>query len=89
MKYRKKPVEIEAVMFNGSTTDIGAIKDWMNGGECPNEARISTCDIRNLEIETLEGTMTAKPGDYIIKGVNGEFYPCKPDIFKATYDRVE
>lgn len=41
-----------------------------------------------LEIETLEGTMTARPGDFIIRGVQGEFYPCKPDIFAATYDLV-
>lgn len=86
MKYRKKPVVIEAVRFNGSSTDIGAIQNWMDGGECPCYPRVSTCDLRTLEIETLEGTMTAKPGDYIIKGVNGEFYPCKPDIFEATYE---
>lgn len=61
MKYRKKPVIIEAIQFE---------------------------DNPYLKIETLEGIMKASVGDYIIKGVNGEFYPCKPDIFEKTYERV-
>lgn len=60
MKFRKKPVVIEAYQTNVE-----------------------------LKIETLEGTMTANPGDWIITGVKGEQYPCKPDIFEATYEQVE
>lgn len=85
MCYRKKPVVIEAVKFGGSSTDVAAIQKWIAGGEYQ-EPHITTRDIRSLEIHTLEGVMTADPGDWIIRGVNGEFYPCKPDIFDATYE---
>ena len=88
MKYRKKPVVIEAVQFKGSSTHIGAIKCWMNSGIYI-DPTIVTCDFITMNIETLEGIMTANPGDYIIKGINGEFYPCKPDIFEKTYEKVE
>lgn len=87
MKYRKKPVVIEAVRFDGSSTDHAAIRHWIEGGEY-HKPGLRTADIRNLEIETLEGVMKASPGDWIIKGVQGEFYPCKPDIFVATYEPV-
>jgi len=82
MKYRKKPVVIEAVQFtldsaihardfcDGILFDNSPVRPWIN-------------------IKTLEGTMRADLGDWIIKGVKGEFYPCKPDIFEATYDKVE
>ena len=84
--YRKKPVVIEAYRFNGSSTDEAKIKSWMNGGPCPTVGGVGTKDYKNITITTLEGNMTASPGDYIIKGVQGEFYPCKPDIFEATYE---
>lgn len=78
-KFRKKPVIIEAVQWTGN-----------NGQEilafCPN-AKLHFSD--KLTIPTLEGEMTADAGDWIIKGVKGEFYPCKPDIFSATYEQVE
>ncbi len=84
MKFRKKPVEIEAIKFDG----------W-NWAECyqfmSNEPLIFPQVLEErekIEIETLEGTMTASRGDWIIKGVNGEFYPCKPDIFEKTYEVV-
>ena len=87
MRYRKRPVEIEAVRFNGSSTHANAIHKWINGeGGCPDTERVDTADLTDMEISTLEGAMTAKPGDYIIKGVRGEFYPCKPDIFEQTYE---
>lgn len=88
MKYVKKPVVIEAVQFNGSSTHKAQIEDWMGGGKCPEEGGIHTRDIVDLPIETEEGTMVAKGGSYIIKGVEGEFYPCDPDIFKKTYEKV-
>jgi hypothetical protein len=84
-KYRKKPVVIEAIQFTGhNSTEVEA---WMIGLENkrPGVKHGGTV----LCIETLEGTMTASPGDFIIKGVQGEFYPCKPDIFEATYEKVE
>ena len=77
MKFRKKPVVIDAVQWTGENHD--EIHDF--------------CNIRPgtlwVGIETLEGTMFANIGDWIIKGVQGEFYPCKPDIFTATYEPAE
>ena len=84
MKYRKKPVVIEAVQWTGD-----------NGEEiynfCGNYAKFATSDLGlgKLGIETLEGFMEASTGDYIIKGVKGEYYPCKPDVFEKTYERVD
>lgn len=84
MKFRKKPVVIEAMQFNGKWSGDGlVILDWMQrGGEW-------CADSAELKIHTLEGVMTASNGDWIIKGVAGEFYPCKPDIFAATYEAAE
>ena len=76
MKYVKKPVIIDAVKYDG--TNVEEIVRFTN--------KTVKYDGETMEIETLEGTMKASVGDYIIKGVNGEFYPCKPDIFKKTYD---
>lgn len=83
--YRKKPVVIEAHVFTGSSTSKGQINHWIETGEYIERA-IHTRDIMNMEIPTLEGLMLAHPGDYIIKGIAGEFYPCKPEIFAATYE---
>lgn len=82
--WRKKPVVIEARQFNGGWTGDGTeILDWMvKGGEWNG-------DTKELSIHTLEGVMTASKGDWIIKGVSGEFYPCKPDIFAATYEPAD
>ena len=79
MKYRKKPVVIEAIQFNGENQ--GDVAEFM--GEM-----IRTNFFPDILIETLDGTMKANIGDYIIKGVKGEFYPCKPDIFEMTYEPV-
>lgn len=87
-KFRKKPVVIEAVLYGGSTSDISDIREWMGTG-IYNESQIKFRDLRSMRIDTLEGVMTVSPGDYIIRGVKGEFYPCKPDIFAATYELVE
>lgn len=87
MKYRKKPVIIEAVQFKDDSADtIIALQEFMQS-----DLRVSYVDPDNpvIKIETLEGVMDASIGDFIIKGVNGEFYPCKPDIFEKTYEAVE
>lgn len=86
MKYRKKPVIIEAIQFEDNSDRIIEIYEFMGG----DTIRVNYEDKDNpyLKIETLEGIMKASVGDYIIKGVNGEFYPCKPDIFEKTYERV-
>lgn len=82
MKYRKKPVEIEAIEYVGSNiNDVAEFVGDDSAGQYSTESDF-------YEIETLEGDMTARHGDYIIKGVQGEFYPCKPDIFHETYEEV-
>lgn len=97
MKYRKKPVVIEAVQLRWSTWNelcefLGNIISESNAGR--NSLKYSdTCGEEEpyieLTIPTLEGDHIARHGDYIIKGVQGEFYPCKPDIFHATYEVAE
>lgn len=79
-KFRKKPVVIEAVQFNGGMLAIldAGFPDF---GGYPNRPG-------SLLIPTLEGDHECRPGDWIIKGVKGEFYPCKPDIFDATYEAL-
>lgn len=86
MKYIKKSVEIEAIQFLDTPERVCEIAEFMGG-----DLRVNYEDKDNpfIPIETLEGTMKASVGDYIIKGVKGEFYPCKPDIFEQTYDCVE
>jgi hypothetical protein len=78
-KYVKKPVVIEAVRFLNSA-DVHEF--------CGDKVK-EPIDKDYLEIETLEGVHKATKGDYIIKGIKGEFYPCKPDIFEATYEEVK
>lgn len=82
LKARKKPVEIETVQYDGE--NHMEIITWV--GEPSNVGATIDKNENFLEINTLEGTMKASKGDYIIKGVQGEFYPCKPDIFEATYE---
>lgn len=78
-KYRKKPVVIEARQFDGTDESVEWLLPQLKSGEIGRATN-------KLYIKTLEGVMTANKGDYIIKGVNGEFYPCKPDIFEQTYE---
>ena len=80
--FRKKPVIIEARQWDGGLTSFNDIAEWSEG-----KVIFSTSD-RTLKIATLEGEMTALPKDWIIQGVNKEFYPCKPNIFEKTYERV-
>lgn len=77
-KYRKKPVVIEAVLWTGDNYE--PIAEFMGQNPAQDDGGES------MFIETLEGTHRATLGDYIIKGVAGEFYPCKPEIFAATYE---
>ena len=83
MKYRKKPVVIEAVQITDQTFDAPNPNPEHIIGVLYDPAK------RQAHIETLEGTMTASVGDWIIRGVKGELYPCKPDIFEATYEKAE
>ncbi|MBB3745004.1 hypothetical protein FHX10_004541 [Rhizobium sp. BK591] len=85
-KFRKKPVVIEALQFNGSNF-FEVLRFIGRSQEIVDNEMLHTTD--HPVIPTLEGEMTARPGDWIIKGVKGEFYPCKPDIFEATYEAVE
>ena len=100
-KYRKKPVVIEAVQLLRSTWNemckhagVGKLSKG-KPEECFVNAKGEVCsfpdadDRIGLQIPTLEGLMLGIEGDYIIKGVKGELYPCKPDIFEATYEKVE
>jgi hypothetical protein len=82
MKFRKKPVVIEAVQYapNMPTLPEGVVEEW----DMPNQT--GHC---HAHIDTLEGRMTVNPGDWVITGVKGERYPCKPDIFEATYEPAE
>ena len=85
-KFRKKPVVIEAIQFFDQPEELINIQDFM--GNINITVDYKNIDDPKLKIETLEGTMNASLGDWIIKGVNGEFYPCKPDIFEKTYEPV-
>jgi hypothetical protein len=84
MKFRKRPVVIEALLFTGANAQ--EVAEWV-GEEQDGWEYGDRSDY--YEIETLEGVMTASPGDWIIRGVQGEHYPCKPDVFEATYERAD
>lgn len=86
--YRKKPVTIEAAWFKIPEV-AESIAAWCGGRVCSESKASDPTDVTYwIDIPTLEGVMKASLGDYIIKGVRGEFYPCKPDIFEDTYERV-
>ena len=91
--FRKKPVEIEAMQFDGTAESATPIIDWILTGEHAAHFTSMACagDVPpwGISINTLEGSMLAGRGDWIIRGVQGEFYPCKSDIFEATYERVD
>jgi hypothetical protein len=77
VKFRKKPIEVEAWQFDPEAYDA---PEWMRGAKFEG---------KTLLIDTLEGQMTAKPGDWIVRGVKGELYPVRLDIFECTYERAE
>lgn len=96
-KFRKKPVEIHAEKFLGGAESATQIVDWIlaNGGTARYHEASAAHDYlgdaarEHVAIDTLEGTMRANVGDWIICGVAGEFYSCKPDIFEKTYTAVK
>jgi hypothetical protein len=81
-KFRKKPVVIEAFEFRAGEERYEVAQDV-------NDGRVRYTEEGTMLIQTLEGVMEAKPGDWIIRGVKGELYPCKPDIFEATYEPAD
>lgn len=102
-EYRKKPVVIEAMQFKGGSAELHAVYQWVESntggsfepmavieGRVPCPASGVSIDPRDgrMMIATLEGFHHVNRGDYVIRGVQGEFYPCKPDIFEATYEPV-
>lgn len=92
MKFRKKPVIIEAFKFY-----VDNMPDWFMDAVTRNDVILHNCNYYHgysieeayCEIKTLEGTHRCNGGDYVIKGVKGELYPCKPDIFEMTYEKVD
>ena len=82
VKAQKKPVVIEAIQWTGDNGD--AIREFMKDNK---PDIVADVDVKVL-IHTMEGTMEASSGDWIIRGVKGEYYPCKPDIFEETYEIV-
>ena len=98
--FQKKPVVIEAMQFAGTNAEMHAVYQWIEkntqgsydtndpSGEVPASGVSIDAETGFMVIATLEGEMQAKPGDWIIRGVQGEFYPCKPDIFEQTYQPV-
>lgn len=98
--FRKKPVIIEAVQFEGLTLLEGgvyniqfntteALPKWVREAVINDTLYPCLVDGKNLLVQTLEGHHTASPGDWIIRGVEGELYPCKPNIFAKTYEAVD
>ena len=86
-RFRKKPVEIEAMQFTDLDSYLNIVAWW----QAQNTGTLSAEEMFEFRtplmlVNTLEGTMAANPGDWIIRGVQGEFYPCKPDIFSETYE---
>jgi hypothetical protein len=94
MQFRKKPVVIDAILYNGDNHQ--EVIDFTNG-TAKYQAAVGGDEkgaghpqlYTRLTIETLEGVYLCSVGDYVIKGVKGEYYPCKPDIFEMTYEKVE
>lgn len=85
MKFRKKPIVIEAVKWTGDTKPfINELAEFANAVCCHSHHQM----MGKAHIHTLEGIMEIGEHDWIIKGVKGEFYPCKPDIFEATYESL-
>jgi len=82
-KFKKKPIVIQALQYSGSDDSYNELKQFIN-------KKVGIWRIQSgVKIRTLEGDMTVSINDWVIKGVRGEFYPCKPDIFKEIYIELE
>jgi hypothetical protein len=86
--FRKKPVIIQAMPWDGTEASAAALCRWANDGEAWVDYVTEDDKSIDLMCYTLEGPLHVSPGDWIIRGVKGEFYPCKPDVFAATYEEV-
>lgn len=94
MKFRKKPVVIDAFpchrLLHWAANDWKALPDWVRAYyDIKEKGKGILFRPDGMDISTLEGVMTAEPADWVIRGVKGEIYPCKPDIFEATYEPAE
>jgi hypothetical protein len=88
-KARKRPVDIEYMVWPGGAANATPVIDWvLSHSGTATYAEVDEAIPERLRIRTLEGQMLASPGDIIIRGVAGEFYPCKPEIFRETYDII-
>lgn len=87
-QYVKKPVTIDAFQWDGTREGMTEITDWMNENGVSPYIHVEDGEVV-FGIPTLEGVLTISSGDFVIKGVQGEFYPCKPDIFEKTYESEE
>jgi hypothetical protein len=87
VKYRKKPVVVEAMQVDGTEENARQIEQWTGGAAAAYMSVVA--DQWGVMVNTLEGTMTGTKGWWIIQGVQGEFYPCKDDIFHATYEPAQ
>lgn len=92
-RFRKKPVVVEAMRNSGLKPCVEAIRAWMTAHGCEHKWAVDGEDEKSalwsIEIPTLEGTMLAAAGDWVIRGVAGEFYPCKPEIFAKSYETAD
>lgn len=86
--YRRKPVVLEAMQWDGTVASATAVIDWVltSGGTIRYH---DESELPALAVDAIGGTVTAQAGDWIMRGVKGEFYPCQPDIFEATYEPAE
>jgi hypothetical protein len=88
MKFRKKPVVIDAIQWDGNALSV-PIPEWFSQPWMDRTVDRDQEDRSKLNIKTMEGVMQASPSDWIIRGVKGEIYPCKDDIFRMTYEPVD
>lgn len=91
-RYKSNEVEIEAAHWNGSTPKATAIIDWIleSGGTASFKCGGQCCNnVLAIDVDTLQGMVKAWPQDYIVKGTQGEFYPCHPSVFQTKYHKVE
>lgn len=86
--FRKRPIEIEARQYDGSPASARELINWTRNSKTKCYMDVNADGERQLSINTLQGALWISTNDWVIKGVANEFYPCKPDIFARTYERV-